>query len=126
MTSKSDYKSFSLIGPKSWTSAEIIQLCERLSGETAQVSYIPFIAIGFLRRFFRFFEFTWNIADRLQFSEVLNSQANVLNQSKNDTFQSFEFLTLEQYLQEYFGQILKKLKEVNYQQTQRNNDISFL
>ena len=37
-----------------------------------------------------------------------------------------EFLTLEQYLQEYFGQILRKLKEVNYQQTQRSNDISFL
>ena len=124
VTSKSDYKTFSLVGPKGWTSTEIIELCERLSGETAQVSYIPFIAIGFLRRFFRFFEFTWNIADRLQFSEVLNSQST--NQNKDETFQSFEFLTLEQYLQEYFGQILRKLKEVNYQQTQRSNDISFL
>ena len=126
VTSKSDCRSFSLVGPKSWTSAEIIELCERLSGETAQVSYIPFLAIGFLRRFFRFFEFTWNIADRLQFSEVLNSQSSLSGQSKDKTFQSFEFLTLEQYLQEYFGQILRKLKEVNYQQTQRSNDISFL
>ena len=126
VTSKSDYKTFSLVGPKGWTSTEIIELCERLSGETAQVSYIPFIAIGFLRRFFRFFEFTWNIADRLQFSEVLNSQSSLSNKNKDETFQSFEFLTLEQYLQEYFGQILRKLKEVNYQQTQRNNDISFL
>ena len=119
-----DYKSFSLIGPKAWTSAEIIDLCERLSGETAQVSYIPFIAIGFLRRFFRFFEFTWNIADRLQFSEVLNSQSTLSTKNKGEIFQSFEFLTLEQYLQEYFGQILRKLKKLNYQQTQRN--ISFL
>ena len=126
VTSKRDYKSFSLIGPKAWTSAEIIDLCERLSGETAQVSYIPFIAIGFLRRFFRFFEFTWNIADRLQFSEVLNSQSTLSTKNKGEIFQSFEFLTLEQYLQEYFGQILRKLKEVNYQQTQRNSDISFL
>ena len=126
VTSKSDCKSFSLIGPKAWTSAEIIDLCERLSGETAQVSYIPFIAIGFLRRFFRFFEFTWNIADRLQFSEVLNSQSTLSTKNKGEIFQSFEFLTLEQYLQEYFGQILRKLKEVNYQQTQRNSDISFL
>ena len=46
--------------------------------------------------------------------------------NKDIAFQSFEFLTLEQYLQEYFGQILRKLKEVNYQQTQRSNDISFL
>ena len=76
--------------------------------------------------FFRFFEFTWNIADRLQFSEVLNSQSTLSTKNKGEIFQSFEFLTLEQYLQEYFGQILRKLKEVNYQQTQRNSDISFL
>ena len=125
VTSKSDCKSFSIVGPKAWTSKEIIELCERLSGETAQVSYIPFIAIGILRKFFRFFEFTWNIADRLQFSEVLNGQSNS-NLTQDVAFQSFEFLTLEQYLQEYFGQILRKLKEVNYQQTQRSNDISFL
>tara|TARA_B110001469_G_C9612375_1_gene304679 strand:- start:473 stop:1420 length:948 start_codon:yes stop_codon:yes gene_type:complete len=125
VTSKSDYKSFSIVGPKSWTSQEIIELCERLSGETAQISYIPFIALGTLRKFFRFFEFTWNIADRLQFSEALSAQSKS-NVNKDIAFQSFEFLTLEQYLQEYFGQILRKLKEVNYQQTQRSNDISFL
>lgn len=125
VTSKSDRKSFSLVGPKAWTSSEIIDLCERLSGEKAQLSYIPFIILGALRRFLRLFEFTWNIADRLQFAEVLNTKVN--STSKQDlTFQSFEFLTLEQYLQEYFGQILRKLKEVNYQQTQRSNDISFL
>ena len=122
-TSKSDYKRFSLIGPKAWTSSEIIELCERLSGETAQVSYIPLISIGLLRRFFRFFEFTWNISDRLQFSEISNTKSK---NNKDTIFTSFEFLTLEQYLQEYFGQILRKLKEVNYQQSQRGNDISFL
>jgi|TARA_B100000475_G_C14987953_1_gene311084 uncharacterized protein YbjT (DUF2867 family) len=125
ITSKSDYKRFSLIGPKAWTSTEIIELCERLSGETAQVSYIPLISVGLLRRFFRFFEFTWNISDRLQFSEISTTKAK--SQSNQDTiFKAFEFLTLEQYLQEYFGQILRKLKEVNYQQNQRGNDISFL
>ena len=125
VTSKSDRKSFSLVGPKAWTSSEIIELCERLSGEKAQLSSIPFFILGALRRFFRLFEFTWNITDRLQFAEVLNTKVKSTN--KQDlTFQSFEFLTLEQYLQEYFGQILRKLKEVNYQQTQRSNDISFL
>ena len=79
----------------------------------------------FYESFSVFFEFTWNIADRLQFSEVLNGQSNS-NLTQDVAFQSFEFLTLEQYLQEYFGQILRKLKEVNYQQTQRSNDISFL
>ena len=56
---------------------------------------------------------------------MLNGQSNS-NLTQDVAFQSFEFLTLEQYLQEYFGQILRKLKEVNYQQTQRNSDISFL
>ena len=37
-----------------------------------------------------------------------------------------EVKLFEQYLQEYFGQILRKLKEVNYQQSQRKGDISFL
>ena len=125
VTSKSDYKRFSLIGPKAWKSNEIIELCERLSGENAQVSYIPLVGIGLLRRFFRFFEFTWNIADRLQFAEISNTKESL--QGNQDTiFKSVEFLTLEQYLQEYFGQILRKLKEVNYQQNQRGNDISFL
>jgi hypothetical protein len=57
---------------------------------------------------------------------VLNSQSTLSTKNKGEIFQSFEFLTLEQYLQEYFGQILRKLKKVNYQQTQRNSDISFL
>tara|TARA_B100000683_G_scaffold277676_1_gene337949 strand:+ start:308 stop:1255 length:948 start_codon:yes stop_codon:yes gene_type:complete len=125
VTSKSDRTSFSLIGPKAWTSKEIVELCERLSGETAQVSYIPFTVLGILRRFFRLFEFTWNIADRLQFSGILDTKGNgKLNSGV--VLKSFDFLTLEQYLQQYFGQILRKLKEVNYQQTQRSNDISFL
>ena len=47
-------------------------LCERLSGKTANISYIPFFAFSILRRFFRLFEFTWNIADRLQFGEIPN------------------------------------------------------
>jgi hypothetical protein len=45
-------------------------LCERFSGKKAKVTYIPKSALAIIRNFFRLFEFTWNIADRLQFSEL--------------------------------------------------------
>lgn len=122
--SQYDRQSVALIGEKFWTPQEIIDLCERLSGKSAKVSYIPFLAFGVLRRFFRFFEFTWNIADRLQFGEI--SKEGSANKPLNELGWSFKRLTLESYLQEYFGKILKKLRETNYQQLQKDNEISFL
>ena len=120
-----DRQIVSLIGEKFWTPKEIIQLCERLSGKTAKISYIPGFAFGLLRRFFRFFEFTWNIADRLQFGEIAND-ANSSVKPSNEISWSINRLPLESYLQEYFGKILKKLRETNYQQSQQSEEISFL
>ena len=124
-TSSYDTQTVSLIGEKFWTPKEIIELCERLSGKTAKISYIPVIAFGFLRRFFRCFEFTWNIADRLQFGEIANDSRSTIKPS-NEIDWSSQRLSLESYFQEYFGKILKKLRETNYQQSQKSNEISFL
>jgi len=123
----SDYanKNLSLIGEKFWTPKEIIQLCERLSGKTAKISYIPVVAFSLLRRFFRLFEFTWNIADRLQFGEISTDPALAVKPS-NEILWPIARLSLESYLQEYFGKILKKLRETNYQQSQKSDEISFL
>jgi uncharacterized protein YbjT (DUF2867 family) len=124
-TPRYDNSKLSLIGEKFWTPKEIIQLCERLSGKTAKISYIPTIAFNLLRRFFRLFEFTWNIADRLQFGEIFNNPNTSIN-SINEISWPFNRLSLENYLQEYFGKILKKLRENNYQQSQKSDEISFL
>jgi len=123
----SDYNSkiVSLIGEKFWSSKEVIELCERLSGKTAKISYIPFFAFTFLRVFFRLFEFTWNIADRLQFGEI-GSDPKLAKMPTNEIVWTTERLSLESYLQEYFGKILKKLRETNYQQSQKSSEISFL
>lgn len=118
-------KIVSLIGEKFWTTLEVINLCERLSGKTAKISYIPSFAFGILQRFFRFFEFTWNIADRLQFGEM-TSTTHSGQKPSNEYVWSTPRLSLENYLQEYFGKILKKLRETNYQQSQKSNEISFL
>lgn len=117
-------KSVALLGKKFWTSEEIVALCERLSGKTANIVYIPGILLTLLSRFLRLFEFTWNISDRLQFSE-LKASPNGNLAALPEAEWPIERLSLENYLQEYFGKILKKLKETNYQQS-NNNEISFL
>jgi|TARA_B110000967_G_C18812473_1_gene524359 uncharacterized protein YbjT (DUF2867 family) len=124
-STESTNKTVSLIGEKFWSPQEIIDLCERLSGKKAKTSYIPFFAFGILQRFFRFFEFTWNISDRLQFGEIGNSP-ELTRAPSNEIEWANPRVSLEIYLQEYFGKILRKLKETNYQQSQKSNDISFL
>lgn len=119
-----DKRTVSLIGRKFWTSKEVIELCERLSGKTAKISYIPGIGFSILRRFFRFFEFTWNISDRLQFGEIVNDK-NASMKPTNEISWVTDRLSLESYLQDYFGKILKKLRETNYQQSQDSSEISF-
>lgn len=111
-----------LIGKKSWTPEQIVQFCERLSGKESKKAYIPPLLLGSLRQILRFFEFSWNIADRLQFSEIrINSNLVI---SKTDKLNNL--LTLEQYLQEYYSRILRKLKENSYQQIQGEKDLPFI
>tara|TARA_B100000497_G_C7658164_1_gene396272 strand:+ start:243 stop:1190 length:948 start_codon:yes stop_codon:yes gene_type:complete len=117
-------KTVALLGKKFWDATEIIELCERLSGKTAKISYIPLPLFSFLHQFFRFFESTWNIADRLEFG-LINSGKQVRTPPNNEIVWSTEPASLEGYLQEYFGKILRKLKETNYKQSQGPNEISF-
>jgi uncharacterized protein YbjT (DUF2867 family) len=121
----SNRKILSLIGTKAWNAEEVINLCERLSGKKANISYIPRVILIILRIILRFFEFTWNISDRLYFSEILEEKIKSDN-NVEESIWFFERLNLEIFLKEYFSKILKKLKETNYQQLQKNSEISFL
>jgi hypothetical protein len=60
-----------LYGLRFLTPIKIIDLCERLSGQQANTSYLPTYIIFGLRTCLRLFEFTWNIADRLQYYDLL-------------------------------------------------------
>jgi len=102
-----------LVGQKDWAPEEIIDFCEKLSGEKAKISYIPTILLGGIKNIFRSLEFTWNIADRLQFSEIFQEMKTTKN-PEYKTLETGELLSLEQYLKEYFVKIFKKLKEINY------------
>lgn len=102
-----------MIGRKVWASENIIQLCERLSGKQAKRAYIPIFILSSLQQVLRVFEWTWNISDRLEFSKiaVLKSSYDL---NSLQYLSNFEYSSLEKYLQDFFGKIFRKLKEINY------------
>jgi len=118
-------------GSKSWLSSELIDLCEKLSGQKAEVSFIPLFLIGIIRTFAGFSKWSWGVTDRLAFAEVL-AQNNNSTEAINSTYKTFgfksdELLSLEDYLKEYFSTMLRKLRDLNYDQTQaaRRKDLTF-
>jgi uncharacterized protein YbjT (DUF2867 family) len=112
-------RSFPVVGSRAWGSYEIIRLCERLSGREAKVSRMPIGLLRTVQKTARFFQWGWNLADRLAFAEVIAS-GQPLTASMEETYTVFgidpkETTTLESYMQDYFGRITKKLKELEYE-----------
>ncbi|MGL5793348.1 MAG: SDR family oxidoreductase [Waterburya sp.] len=112
-------KTFPVVGTKAWGAYEVINLCENLSEKTARISRVSLTVLGLMRRVTRFFEWGQNTADRLTFAEVLAS-GQPLDASMEDVYATFgldpkETTTLEEYMKEYFGRIMKKLKEIDYE-----------
>nr|ARW60187.1 hypothetical protein [Laurencieae sp.] len=112
-------KSFPLVGTKTWTSSEVIDLCEKISGKRSRITLVPIYLLRLTMYLTRFFQWTWNISERLAFTEMLSRNDNlgismeeILYILKLD-FRDLE--SLESYLQEYFQRIMRKLKELNYQ-----------
>jgi len=116
---ETEKQTFPVVGSRAWSADEIINLCERLSGREARVTRLPVNLLHTMRRMSRFFQWGWNVADRLAFIEVL-ANGRPLNAEMDQVYRVFgldpqETTTLESYLQEYFGRILKKLKELDYE-----------
>ncbi len=112
-------QAFPVVGTRPWSAEEIINLCERLSGKEARITKMPINLLRTVRRFIRFFQWGWNVADRLEFTEVLAS-GKPLNAPMDEVYQVFgldkeQTTTVESYLQDYFGRIMKKLKELDYE-----------
>ncbi|MBE9032307.1 NAD(P)H-binding protein [filamentous cyanobacterium LEGE 11480] len=121
--SDTERQSFPVVGTRAWGAQDIIKLCERCSDKTAKVTTVPLGLVRGLGKFLRFFQWSWNIADRLAFTEVM-ATGRELNASMDEVYQTFdldvgEMSTLEDYMQEYFSRILKKLKEVEMAQAKQ-------
>ncbi|MEC4811955.1 MAG: SDR family oxidoreductase [Scytonema sp. PMC 1069.18] len=116
---ETEKKAYPVVGTRAWSAEEIISLCERLSGKQARVTRMPINLLRTIRRGLRFFQWGWNVADRLAFTEVLAS-GRPLNAPMDEVYKVFglapeQTTTLESYLQEYFSRIMKKLKQLDYE-----------
>ena len=117
-------KVMTLAGPKAYSVKDVVALCEKLGGAEAKVTNVPVGLLKFTRGLTRFFQWSSAASDRLAFAEVLASgikfDADMTETYKILGMNVEDVTTLEQYLEEYFSKILKKLKEVGGQS--RQND----
>nr|WAJ57563.1 hypothetical protein [Actinocyclus sp. (in: diatoms)] len=118
---------FFLGGPKGWLSSEIIKLCEQLAGQSAQVKTISVSILKFSSQILGFFEWGQNISDRLAFAEILNVENN-FSKSTFDLYKTFkidpsEIIQLDDYFLEYFIRLLKRLKDINFEDVQKQKNL---
>nr|YP_009510834.1 hypothetical protein [Gracilaria gracilis]AXI96507.1 hypothetical protein [Gracilaria gracilis] len=114
-----------MVGSKPWSSIEIIELCEKLSGQRSKISRIPIFILNLLCRLTYFFQWSWNIADRLAFTAVLTN-SDSFNTSMSEVYGLLQMNEkdtekLEDYFKEYFGKVMKKLKKINYDSANQSN-----
>ena len=120
-------QTFFLSGLKGWVSLEIISLCEQLAGQTAKVQRVPLIVLKLISNFFGFFEWGQNISDRLKFVEILNIENN-FSKSTFDLYNLFkinseEIIQLDDYFLEYFIRLLKRLRDINFEDVQKQKNL---
>jgi len=120
-------KTFLLSGIKGWVSSEIINLCEQLAGQKAKVQRVPLFLLQLVSRFFGFFEWGQNISDRLAFVEILNTENN-FSKSTVDLYKFFkidpsEIIQLDDYFLEYFIRLLKRLRDINFEDVQKQKNL---
>lgn len=119
--------SLPLTGFKDWKSTEIINLCEKISGRRASTNRVPIYLLNYFKQFMRFFKWTQNISERLDFTQVVSE-----NYSTNLNMEEILYILkinkvelepLETYLQEYFARVMNKLKELNYQSFKNDRNV---
>ncbi|MCJ2541716.1 NAD(P)H-binding protein [Thermostichus vulcanus] len=111
---------FPLAGPKAWTAREVIALCEQLSSKKAKVSTMPLGLLRGARKVAQFFQWSWNIADRLAFAEVIAAKepmhADMTAVYETLGMDPASVTTLEDYLAEYFQKMLKRIRDLKVKQ----------
>jgi uncharacterized protein YbjT (DUF2867 family) len=117
-------KTVALKGQKNWNSKTILTLCEELAGQKANVKNSSFLLLAIFKKIIGFCKWGWVIQDRLSFNEIISNK-NSIEYVKDLNYTDAEIpiykndlLSLESYFQEYFENMLKKLKTLNYDKNQ--------
>ncbi len=113
-------QTFAIAGPKAYSPSEIVRQCERFSGKTARTANMPLGLFRFVRKLALAFEWGYGVSERMAFVEVLAGD-RPLTADMAETCRVFgidpdSLTTLESFLQEYYGFILRRLKELNYKE----------
>ncbi len=113
---KSYKLSLPLVGPKAWDSDEVISLCEKYSNKKAKIFRVSPFLIKVTQNVVSFFQDALNVSERLAFAEVTSSGVP-LDADMSNTYELLELkkedsTSLENYIKEYYQQILKRLKEM--------------
>lgn len=124
---KTANQTFFLSGLKGWVSSEIINLCEQLAGQKAKIQRVPLFLLKLTSKFFGFFEWGQNISDRLAFGEILTTENN-FSKSTFDLYKMFkidpsEIIQLDDYFLEYFIRLLKRLRDINFEDVQKQKNL---
>jgi uncharacterized protein YbjT (DUF2867 family) len=125
--SETTNQTFFLSGLRGWVSSEIINLCEQLAGQKAKVQRVPLFILKLVSQIFGFFEWGQNISDRLAFAEILTKENNFSN-STFDLYKMFkidpaELIQLDDYFLEYFIRLLKRLRDINFEDIQKQKNL---
>ena len=124
---ETENKTFFLGGAKAWTSDEIINLCEKFSGQKAQIKMIPLGMLVLLRQITGFFEWSSKISERLAFTQLLQDDRELKKLTEINTqlfkIKPTDLLSLEAYLREYFEMMLVTLENLDVESQNKQKDL---
>lgn len=117
-------KTLPMAGPRGYTTEQVVRLCETLADCDAEVRDVPVWVLKATRGVLKSFQWAKDAADRLAFADLLSTgedfTADMTETYRVLGMEEGSVSSLEDYLQEYFTRILKKLKEVGASSKQTN------
>jgi uncharacterized protein YbjT (DUF2867 family) len=113
-------------GPKIYNSKIILELTQEFTGQKLKIENISSSFLQISKQILSFSKWTEKIYNRLTFSEIDNTQIAIVENKnwkltkKNLFIKKQDMTFLDLYLAEYFENMLKKLKDLNYNQNQQS------